>query len=268
MTEDHNFNSADLEYLAHLSKSGDSWRDEVSNRDIALGILSPDYEAQLIAIRDLLWSNREAEEEQVARLRELEELGRAQPSERIADDRIDQLHGITYQDATHSMAAIGLLAPFVESMFVHVFRHIESEAKKQHPPPNTHERWQHSAEDQWDCRFVWKKGRRQRDVVRGILQLADALGMTLNLPGDLRKTLSALFAYRNKMFHWGLEWPLDERERFVNRIRDERWVTWFSRAESGDHPWIIYMSRDFVDHCLDTIDRTIDGIGAYCRDKP
>ncbi len=92
--------------------------------------------------------------------------------------------------------------------------------------------------------------------------------MTAHLPSDLGRTLAALFAYRNKMFHWGLEWPLDERQRFVRRIRDEKWDTWFVMSTSGDHPWIIYMSRGFVDHCLDTIDRTIDGIGAYDRERP
>ena len=151
MKANHNCNPTEPEHVAHSSESADFWLAEVSDRDIALGMLSPDYEAQLSAIRDLLRSNRQSEDAEVARLRELEEAGRAQPSQRLAEDRVDRLYEITYQDATHSMAAVGLLAPFVESMFVHVFRHIEREAKKERLPPNLHERWQHPAKHQWDC---------------------------------------------------------------------------------------------------------------------
>ncbi len=124
MDERHDSKHREADFLASLSGLDDSWRAEVTDRDIALGILPPDYEAQLVAILDLLSSSREAEERKAARLRELDATGRVQPSERIADERVDQLHGITYQDATHSMAAVGLLAPFIESMFVHFFRHL------------------------------------------------------------------------------------------------------------------------------------------------
>lgn len=267
MTDREHPSPPESDLLAFLPESSNSWLDEVSDRDIALGILPPNYEAQLHSIRDLLSSNREAEDAEVARLPELEELGRKQPSERIADDRVDLLYSITYQDATHSMAAIGLLAPFVESVFDHVFRHLERVMKREQPQPNSHERWRHPAEDQWDCRYEWKKGRRRRDVVRGILQLADAIDMEPHLPHDLRATLSALFAYRNMMFHNGLEWPLAERQRFSKRIQNEHWSHWFSRAETGGRPWIYYMTRRFVDHCLATIDAVIDGIGAYCRTR-
>ena len=267
MTDNHNHNPSDSERLASLSESADSWLAEISDRDVALGILSPDYETQLSAIQELLLTNREVDDAEVARLRQLEELGGLQPGESIAEDRVDQLHRITFQEAAHSMAAVGLLAPFVESVFVHAFRHFERQAKKKQFPSNLHERWQHPAEDQWDCHYVWKKGRRRRDIVRGIMQLANALGMEAHLPNDLHTTLSALFAYRNRMFHNGFEWPREECQQFSNRIHNENWSHWFSRAQSGDRPWIFYMTRIFVDHCFDTIDEILDGIGAYCRTR-
>ena len=37
------------------------------------------------------------------------------------------------------------------------------------------------------------------------------------LPDDLEPTLSALFAYRNAMFHSGFEWPRKELERFEKK---------------------------------------------------
>lgn len=266
MTDNRKSDPSESTLLAQLSEIGHSWLNDVTDRDIALGALPPDYEAQLLAIRNLLLSHRDAEEAELIRLREIEELGESQSSQRLADDWVDQLHGMVYQDAAHSMAAIGLLAPFIESLFVHFFRYIATNTTGEQRPISTHERWHQSSTDYWDCRYVWRKGRRQRDVVRGILQLSDAIGATANLPAALDTTLSALFAYRNQMFHWGLEWPINERERFTKRIQSEGWRDWFSKSESGGRPWIIYMSRDFVDHCIDMIDAIIDGIGRYCRE--
>ena len=89
--------------------------------------------------------------------------------------------------------------------------------------------------------------------------------MKKHLPADLDDILSALFAYRNKMFHCGLEWPEQDRKDFDNLIRSRGWTDYFSTAQSGGDPWIFYLSRDFVDHCLDTVDKVIEGIGEYAR---
>ena len=43
----------------------------------------------------------------------------------------------------------------------------------------------------------------KKDLVAGILQLCDATGLVKKLPSDLEVTLSALFIYRNRMFHDG-----------------------------------------------------------------
>lgn len=121
MTDNRKSDPSESTLLAQLSEIGHSWLNDVTDRDIALGALPPDYEAQLLAIRNLLLSHRDAEEAELIRLREIEELGESQSSQRLADDWVDQLHGMVYQDAAHSMAAIGLLAPFIESLFVHFF---------------------------------------------------------------------------------------------------------------------------------------------------
>ena len=36
---------------------------------------------------------------------------------RLEDEWLDSLHHSIFQDAAHSMAAVGMLAPFVESLF-------------------------------------------------------------------------------------------------------------------------------------------------------
>jgi hypothetical protein len=77
-------------------------------------------------------------------------------------------------------------------------------------------------------------------------------------------TLLALFAYRNRMFHHGLEWPMDERRQFTDRMK--AWPAgWFSVAESGGDPWIIYMTDSFVSACVATIEQVIEALGAFIR---
>ena len=246
-------------------------------RDIALAATLPelDYASQLIAIRDLLDRQRNAEAEHTTKIKKAEHHARnplrtRNPDPSIAaleeDFRqqhwIDQLHYSIYQDAAHSMAAVGLLSPFLESFFFQSFRLIGREMMSESSVPSDHERWQHAAGDQWDCHFVWKNGRRIRSLVDGIIQLVDAVRMKNHMPDDLQRTLSALFAYRNKMFHCGLEWPLTERKRFEQEL--SRWPEdWFSIATSGDDPWVFYMSAAFVAHCLDRAEQIIAGIGRF-----
>lgn len=90
--------------------------------------------------------------------------------------------------------------------------------------------------------------------------------MISHLPGDPRPTLQALFEYRNKMFHCGFEWPVDEREQFDNRIKEAKWpFDWFDKATSGGKPWVFYLTDTFINHCLTMVERVIEGIGAFCR---
>ena len=117
----------------------------------------------------------------------------------------------------------------------------------------------------WNHRFVWKHGRREFNIAKGIVQPAEAIDLEKHLPTDPENTLSAPFAYRNKMFHCGLESPDRDREVFAVLIDANGWTDWFTRAESGGDPWIFYMSREFTDHCLETVDRIVEGVGARVR---
>src|SRR5207248_2198413 len=74
-------------------------------------------------------------------------------------------------------------------------------------------------------------------------------------------------AYRNKMFHLGFEWPMEERLSFEKAIADSKWTGgWFVKSTSGDSPWIFYMSKEFITHCLATIDKVLDAFGEFVRD--
>jgi hypothetical protein len=159
------------------------------------------------------------------------------------------------------MAAVGMLAPFLESLFSRAFEGLREFCEARGIQAKPHHRWHMVKTKAWDCHYT-AGGR--KDIVTGIGELTQALAM----PPDLLKTLAALFAYRNKNFHQGFEWPVNERDAFETRIAREGWPQqWFDRAQSNHKPWIIYLSPAFVEHCLKTIDRILDAIGAFVREK-
>ena len=138
-----------------------------------------------------------------------------------------------YQDAAHSMAAVGMIAPLIESAFRAAFRSIENELPR-------------------------------RNLVRTIVKRVEEVGMKDYLPADLETTLSALFEYRNKMFHGGFEWSSEELKKFERMLEeDHRPHDWFSMATSDDEPWMFYMTPAFVDRCLEMAEGVIRGIEKF-----
>lgn len=257
---------------AWLKEAGDiNVIPELELRDYLVCLdLNLDIESQLIAVRGLLARNLEAEEILSNEIRHIEEHAKKVSgilNEQAVDDWLDRLNHSVYVDAAHSMAAVGMLAPLVESLFFQCFQGIGRRFFPALFPNDEHERWSRTYAAQWDCHFVIKRGRVKRGLVEGIMQLAEATGLDKRLPSDLKATLSALFAYRNKMFHLGFEWPLEERASFEKTIADNLWPKeWFLKATSGESPWIFYFSKVFTNHCLATIDKVLDGISEFVRD--
>src|SRR5271166_6841873 len=100
----------------------------MDNRDAA-SLLLPDLDdhAQLIAIRNVLSRNRMANKELQDEINRIEEYARQTSgfrNERAVDEWIERLHGSVYQDAANSMAAVGMLAPLVESIFTQAFQSV------------------------------------------------------------------------------------------------------------------------------------------------
>jgi hypothetical protein len=243
---------------------------ELSNRQAA-GLVFPDldYESQLYAIHTLLERNRAAEKATVDAIKEIKESVNPTEthSERAELEWLDRVHQSVYDDAAHSMAAVGMLAPFCESLFYQAFQGIRKQVRSNKDLCETHDRWQRPTDEAWDCHFVWNSRKRRKDLLKGIAQLADATQLTAHLPKNYEDNLTPLFAYRNKMFHGGFEWRMEERTKFERRIKECRWESkqWFSFARSGGAPWIIYLTNKYVDLCMTTIDEVIEGIGAYCN---
>ena len=102
----------------------------MDDRDMACVILPDlDYEAQLLAIADLLRRHKKDDEHTAAQIKEVEEFARRTTglrNEHAVDDWIDLLQGSTYQEAAHSMAAIGMIAPLIESLFYQAFQGIRA----------------------------------------------------------------------------------------------------------------------------------------------
>ena len=224
------------------------------------------YDAQIHAIKNLLMRHRDDALASRNEIRKIDADARrltGWQNERAVEDWLASIDDAIYQDAAHSMAAVGMLAPLVESLFHQALSNI----RKYDPTSSlvqNHQRWQQAGDDQWDCHYVWNKGKRSKNLIKGILQLADAVGLAPHLPNDLQLYLEALFEYRNKMFHHGFEWPIDHRRKFKDRINN--WPNeWFFVSTSGGEPMIFYMTHSFINKWLDMIDQILKSFDAFIR---
>jgi hypothetical protein len=241
-------------------------------RDFACILLPAiDYDSQLQAIGSLLEQHRQNEQRSSERILEIE---RELPSlsgvrsHMANDERVDLLNMSVYADAAHSMAAIGMLAPFIESVFYQAFQSARTYFGDATDLLPEHPRWKEDREARWDCRFIWKNGEKKGNLIEGIMQLSSATGLKEFLPSDLRKTLSAVFAYRNKMFHLGFEWPMAEREKFRARILSEKWPDhWFAWATSDSQPWVCYMTDTLISECIALISKVLHAMGEFAVEK-
>jgi len=101
----------------------------------------------------------------------------------------------------------------------------------------------------------------------GIIDLAGAVGLKPHIPNELLSMLPALYRYRNKMFHFGFEWPARQCMSFSKEITKKGWQPWFSSATRDDVPFIFYMTEAFVQASLASVHELLNGFGAYCAGK-
>ncbi len=247
---------------------------EMTDHEMASVILpNLDYEAQLIAISGLLARNHEADERLEARMKSFEEYARKSAglsNERAVDLWGEYFYTSVYQSAAHSMAALGMIAPFFESMFFQAFHGI----RRRYFEPNV---IMHGArrlgindpEQFWDCHCYYDRRKRKckDNLVFGILQLSEAVELQPFLPNNLQSTLAALFSYRNQMFHNGFEWQQTRCDNFSARIVKSGWQEWFSASTRGDKPWIFYMTDKFIEHSLETAQKVLESFGRYAKNR-
>lgn len=191
------------------------------------------------AIRVMLGRKEQDIQELQSKIAQAEQVARNTLSEHndlAIADLIELYEYSCYQYAAHSMAAVGMIVPFVESFFRERFR-------------------------EFDIKLPSKC------LVNNIIKSISEMGWGKYMPDDLEVTLTALFAYRNNMFHNGFEWPPKVRKSFARRLETPEWHSeWFSRASTGDDPWMFYMTDIFIDHCIDTIEKVAVGIEKLKRE--
>jgi hypothetical protein len=240
----------------------------LTDRDLAFMFLSGpdiDWDAHLLAIRGFL-RFRKIDDEKFER--DFEEIKAAAKAGRgssmqIDMEYVDHLHGKVFQDAVHSMAAVGMLAPFVESLFEQAFYGIRDKFERERWMLVTKRRRRLKPAARWDCHYI---SNTKKNLVLGIADMAANTELAQFLPPDFKVTLEALFGYRNKNFHMGLEWPEHERRAFVRRMEAEKWPPeWFEHSSHGPDPWIFYMTDAFIDHCLKFVEAVLHGLGAFYR---
>ena len=217
-------------------------RHGLPNRDWAhIKLQALDVEAQLLAIKSLIRRNQQADEDLNQKILNL----RKQDHKRTGL-WVDDVDHSVFQDVAHSMAAIGMLAPFIEALFTAILPCLPKE----------------------------KKGNDQ-GIVKAITHLSKLRGLAHFFPEDYEKTLEALFLYRNKMFHNGFIWPENERNKFQKTIKERGWPqNWFEEItykedsrKKTETPWIFCMSDKFIEHCLWTIGQVLDGYGKSLRER-
>lgn len=179
------------------------------------------------------------------------------PPQYQGDVYADQCHSHIYQCVACSNAATGSLAPCFEGLFLHEFALLHEKYGGCFKA-NSHERWRLTENEFWAPSVVSENGtkRDMPDLVRGIQQLLTALGIDDHFPADMMRTLKALFAFRNRALHQGYEWPVESRESFERRVKDEGWGNFFTIARFGDQPWMIYATDTLVSEALTLFDRT------------
>lgn len=273
MTNDSDTGFTKNPLLAELNAFAFDNTDQMLPRDYLyqLGV-DLSIEAHLIAVRGLLAMTKEADEAIAAEIK-----GLVEHIKTLSDDDahqhaewhwIDCLHQSTFHAAAHSMAALGMLAPVLESVFHQYFRAICQKLVELNRPPTGHSRWEEVPDRRYDCHLFWVSNRFQKNLVEGVDQMAGLLGLTGYFPCDYKRVFEALFLYRNKMFHNGFEWPMKERVSFDRAIIAKRFpVDWLSKSTSGNDPIAFRMTDVLIDKSIRIIEGVLDGIGAYTRDK-
>ncbi len=213
--------------------------DDVDWGRMALVISGANYHAQLDAVRKFLSSQKRVEAQLKEDLRRAEQLVKAANGDLhdwLIEDLIERWESSVYEDATRSIGAAVMLAPLVESLF-------------QRLALATHREW---------------SGKTVPSKIMGLMNDCELSP----IPDEFERTLRALFKYRNNMLHWGLEWPVEDRRKFPELIRDSGWSeSWFNCSDDGEGPWIFYLTDEFVSHCLDTFDLILDLVQEYIQAK-
>lgn len=233
-----------------------------------------DWESQLSAVRMMLSRNRDAEAAFAKFIEQDEEEVRAHSGphhHHYVDQHVDLLHESVYRDAAESMAAIGMIAPMVESTLGQSFAALgEMHTRKGISPPE-HKRWRRAKghASRWNCQVYYDKdGKPNNNIILGFPQLSAASGLDAFVSPEFLTWFEAMFTYRNFMFHGGFEWSLDRRQAFQETIDTKKWDEFFTCSTSNGSRWIFYVAADAINRMPGMVEIMLDSLAAFAKSLP
>jgi len=255
------------------------WNNLLHGRDHILTLIdNVEWDSQLRAIRLFIDRNREARENFSAYIKQNEDEVEAYTGphhDHYVDQHVDLLHETVYRDAAESMAAIGMIAPMVESILCQALAALGKMYQEKKISPPAHKRWTRADqancpwELRWNCQFhLNDKNEAKNNIPLGFPQLAEACGLAQHLSSDFLTWFKAMFNYRNFMFHGGFEWSVGNRQKFMEMIEKEGWQQFFTCSTYGGEPWIYYLSNETIDGMPDRVGTMLDELGQFAKELP
>ena len=201
-------------------------------------ILDFDYARHVEAMRGLLFRNQEADvalSDEISDSVEWARQSTGEATDIAVDYTVDLEEQSIYQEVAHSMAAVGMIAPFMEGVFKDVFERMKEDLPR-------------------------------GDLAKNIFKVVKKRKLAPYLPAQFAPTMEALFRYRNDLFHWGFEWPAHIRQHFQDAT--SRWPDgWFEVATEGAEPWMFSMSTAFINHCMKVAEEVPEGLQDFLIDE-
>ena len=236
------------------------------------GWINLELSARLQVIKYFLRRNQEAEAELKQEIDDLFEQAQQGAGAtkgldpRCEDEWLVRVEEMYYLDAVHSTAAVGLLAPFVEALFDAINKFYRGRVQQAANDNPHHCRATAGEAKLCDPHYFFTEKGYEKNLSAGIDQLADLIKLRRFFPEDYVEVLGALFHYRNKMLHCGFVWSEKERENFKRKFGNNWPEDWFECMDRGDEEsYVIYMTNEFIKHCLQTIDNIMTGVEKYHR---
>ncbi|MER9880993.1 hypothetical protein [Mesorhizobium sp. M0118] len=232
-----------------------------------------DWDAQLDAIQDVLGRNRAAADAVASNIKALEEgvrTYRGRYQDHAVDGHVDAMYRSSYSDAAVSLSAVGMVVPMLESVLSQSFKSLGAmySAKRMSPPH--HQRWQRAGEHvhRWNCQWYFGSSGPRTDIISGIKQLSEATGLANWLEPGTTDWIAAMLSYRNRVFHGGFEWSIDQREQFETLIAERNWDRFFQSARTNDNPWIFYIRDEIIDDMPRRMASILDSLGRFAKNLP
>ena len=210
----------------------------MSSQTFGFFIFDFDYASQLQAARDLLTHNVQADVALADDIRDAEgwvSQSSGDENDFAVDHTVELIFRSIYQRVAHSMAAVGVITPFIEAVFKDAIQRAGEELPR-------------------------------GDFARNLQKIINRVGMDSYLPDKLAITTNALFRYRNELFHWGFEWPPHVRRNFEEAMNS--WSSdWFEVANLNVQFPVFIMSPMFIEHCLQMAHDVTAGLQEFLIDR-